>query len=427
MMNDDKTAQPNRRQIVQIGAAAGMAVHSVLKGNIGLAMQNVTPQTNHVEKNMIGAYGPWAASIVDDGPAALSFLRNENTDLATWKKLAKARVLQGLLQPPIYPVGQVAVESTEIYDGLRVERLSWQLPYGPRTAALLLKPADAIGKLPAVLGLHDHGGMKFFGLDKITRTGQKQHPIIVDHQQSDYGGLPWANELAKRGYVVLVHDTFTFGSRRVLPSDLPPVLTRKLPDVSGNSVESVHAYNDFASDHEHIMAKSLFCAGLTWPGVFLSEDQRALDYLCSRDDVDSQRVGCAGLSGGGLRTAYLAGVDDRIKCACCVGMMTTWRDYLLHKAHTHTWMIYIPGLARDLDYPEILAMRAPLPTLVLSNNDDPLFTLPEMQRATQMMAAIYNKAGATDSFAGKYYPGPHKFDRQMQADAWVWMDRWLKS
>jgi dienelactone hydrolase len=354
-------------------------------------------------------------------------LRNENTDLATWKKLAKARVLQGLLQPPIYPVGQVAVESTEIYDGLRVERLSWQLPYGPRTAALLLKPADAIGKLPAVLGLHDHGGMKFFGLDKITRTGQKQHPIIVDHQQSDYGGLPWANELAKRGYVVLVHDTFTFGSRRVLPSDLPPVLTRKLPDVSGNSVESVHAYNDFASDHEHIMAKSLFCAGLTWPGVFLSEDQRALDYLCSRDDVDSQRVGCAGLSGGGLRTAYLAGVDDRIKCACCVGMMTTWRDYLLHKAHTHTWMIYIPGLARDLDYPEILAMRAPLPTLVLSNNDDPLFTLPEMQRATQMMAAIYNKAGANDSFAGKYYPGPHKFDRQMQADAWVWMDRWLKS
>ena len=39
-------------------------------------------------------------------------------------------------------------------------------------------------------------------------------------------------------------------------------------------------------------------------------------------------------------------------------MMTTWRDYLLNKCHTHTWMIYIPGLPPDLDYPEILGLRA---------------------------------------------------------------------
>ena len=54
------------------------------------------------------------------------------------------------------------------------------------------------------------------------------------------------------------------------------------------------------------MSKSLLSAGTTWPGVFTAEDQRALDYLCSRDDVDPARVGCAGLSGGGLRTVYLA-------------------------------------------------------------------------------------------------------------------------
>ena len=116
------------------------------------------------------------------------------------------------------------------------------------------------------------------------------------------------------------------------------------------------------------MAKSLFCAGTTWPGVFTAEDQRALDYLCSRDDVDPARVGCGGLSGGGLRTVYLAGLDDRIRCACCVGMMTTWRDYLLNKCHTHTWMIYIPGIPLDLDYPEILGLRVPLATLV--QNDE---------------------------------------------------------
>ena len=53
--------------------------------------------------------------------------------------------------------------------------------------------------------------------------------------------------------------------------------------------------------------------------------------------------------------------DDRIACAVCVGMMTTWRDYLLNKCYTHTWMCYVPGLPRDRDYPEVLGLGAPNP------------------------------------------------------------------
>jgi dienelactone hydrolase len=61
------------------------------------------------------------------------------------------------------------------------------------------------------------------------------------------------------------------------------------------------------SEQEHLRAKSLLCAGTTWPGVLTAEDQRALDYLCSRPDVDARRVGCGGLSAGRLRTVYLEG------------------------------------------------------------------------------------------------------------------------
>jgi len=60
------------------------------------------------------------------------------------------------------------------------------------------------------------------------------------------------------------------------------------------------------------------------------------------EKMSTQPASAAAGSGGGLRTVYLGGLDDRIHCACCVGMMTTWRDYLLNKCHTHTWMIYIP-------------------------------------------------------------------------------------
>ena len=138
-------------------------------------------------------------------------------------------------------------------------------------------------------------------------------------------------------------------------------------------------------------------------------------------------MGCGGLSGGGLRTVFLAGLDERIRCAVCAGMMTTWRDYLVNRSYTHTWMCYVPLLPSELDYPEILGLRVPLPTLVLNNTEDPLFTLPEMERADAILGSVYRKAGAPDSYRCSYYAGLHKFDRPMQAEAFDWFDSWLRS
>jgi hypothetical protein len=108
-------------------------------------------------------------------------------------------------------------------------------------------------------------------------------------------------------------------------------------------------------------------------------------------------------------------------------MMTTWRDYLLNTAFTHTWMVYIPGLPLDLDYPEVLGLRVPLPTLVLNDEEDALFTPAEMRRADAMLTEVYRKAGAGERYRASFYPGPHKFDRPMQDEAFAWFDRWLKA
>jgi dienelactone hydrolase len=291
---------------------------------------------------------------------------------------------------------------------------------------VLLKPLGAKGKLPGVVGLHDHGGNKYFGVRKITMATKDPHPLMVKHQERYYSGKAWANELARRGYAVLVHDTFAFGSRRVRAADLAAPVKGNLVERDPESTEEIEKYNQFAGQHEHIMAKSLFSAGLTWPGVFSYEDQRALDYLCARPDVDATRVGCCGLSGGGLRTVMLTGVDPRIKASCAVGMMTTWRDYLLNKCHTHTWMCYVPGLPLDLDYPEILGLNVPAAAMVLNNSQDQLFTLPEMERADRILGEVYKKAGAAEKYKCGFYPGPHKFDADMQRDAFAWFDRWLK-
>ncbi|MBS1597391.1 MAG: hypothetical protein JST75_04145 [Bacteroidetes bacterium] len=429
-----------RRDFLRLAGLTGIGMGTgMLKG---FAIDSTSPATNSPnskndeamqyknadEKNisLIGLYGVWAAGLTENKLPAFSFRNKEWTDIEKWRASAKRRLEERLSIPDIGGMPKVNINKQYEYDGLHIEELTWQLPYGRATEAILLKPATARQPLPAILAFHDHGGNKYFGTRKITKTSDHLHPLMEEHQKNYYEGMAWANEIAKRGYVVLVPDAFAFASRRVMMQDVPEYLRDKLTDDEPEKPENIHAYNEWAGQHENIMAKSLFCGGTTWPGVFFAEDKKALDILCARKDVDPNRVGCGGLSGGGLRTVFMAGLDPRIKCAIPVGFMSTWKDFLLNKTYNHTWMLYVPLLPNELDFPEILGLRAPLPSLVLNDENDDLYTMEGMQAANQVLGEIYQKAGAADRYKCSFYPGPHKFDKKMQQEAFGWFDKWLK-
>ena len=88
-------------------------------------------------------------------------------------------------------------------------------------------------------------------------------------------------------------------------------------------------------------------------------------------------------------------------------------------------MVYAPRLPQFLDFPEILGLRVPLPTLVLNNNEDQLYTLPEMKKADEIMRRIFEKADAGERYRAQFYSGLHKFDAAMQGSAFEWFDQWL--
>jgi len=96
---------------------------------------------------------------------------------------------------------------------------------------------------------------------------------------------------------VVLCGRFPLRSRRVLLRDVPveirPGLMAYRPETEAHIMPTC-----VAAETEHIMAKSLFCAGTTWPGVFLAEDQRALDVLCARDDVDLSASAARVIGGG---------------------------------------------------------------------------------------------------------------------------------
>jgi len=418
-----------RRDFIKTAGLTGFGMVGGILNPQNLAFSSVSKKTGMTKADLsiIGPYGPWANGLISDQLPSLSYRNERYTSLESWRKEAMATVKERMGIPDLGAIPKVTVHDTYENDGLAFEEISWQLPYGNRTKALVIKPAGVVGELPAILAFHDHGGNKYFGLRKITRTGKAQHPLMKVHQEHYYEGKAWANEMAKRGYVVMVPDSFTFASRRVLLEEVPENRRAGLTDENPENEENIAAYNKWAADHEHVMAKSLFCGGTSWPAVFFAEDQMALNILLARKDVDSNNVGCGGLSGGGLRTVMMGGLDHRIKCAVCVGFMSTWTDFLLNRAYTHTWMVYVPRLPNELDFPEILGLRVPLPTLVLNDREDQLYTLSEMQKADKILASVFDKAGASDKYRASYYPGLHKFDKAMQAEAFDWWDKWLKS
>jgi len=146
----------------------------------------------------------------------------------------------------------------------------------------------------------------------------------------------------------------------------------------------------------------------------------------SRPDVTTDKVGCIGLSGGGNRAALLQATHDSLRAAVIVGLMSTY-DELLNCNMSHTWMLFPFGWARYGDWPDLAACRAPSPLLVQYDEDDNLFTLKGMQAADVRLADHYQHVGCPEAYVGQFYPGPHKFDLEMQTAAFVWLKQNLSS
>jgi dienelactone hydrolase len=323
---------------------------------------------------------------------------------------------------------QVCPEGHWNRDGLHGEALSWSVGYGPRTQAWLLKPADAAGPLPGILALHDHGGFKYYGKAKIADGPEETPPVLRQYHATYYGGRAFASALAREGFAVLIHDTFLWGSRRFpLAAMAEPVLNSARATVhlqTEDTPAEIALYNRAAADHEHVIEKYCNLLGTTMAGVVSHEDRIAVEVLRSHGDVIPDRLGCVGLSGGGNRAALLQATCDRLSAAVIVGLMSTYRELLDHNM-SHTWMFFPSGWSRYGDWPDLAACRAPSPLLVQYDLQDELFTEKGMRDADRALAAHYAAVGSPEAYEGQFYPGPHKFDLDMQAAAFAWLRQQL--
>lgn len=148
-----------------------------------------------------------------------------------------------------------------------------------------------------------------FGADRV--SGEPRYPAIAAHRERLTGGRALADWFASNGYAVVVIDAYHFGRRAPrgvngLPESYEPAELDH---------ETFNRYDAPVRDPKllYYNVRELNWAGTTWAGVNYGADSGCVDYLRSRKEVDPDRIGCTGLSGGGWRTNIMAALEPRSK------------------------------------------------------------------------------------------------------------------
>jgi len=411
----------SRRQFLQsLGAGAVVANGSahVLGAALSPSFAGQPPVPSGSD---IGSLFPFAQQQADRSPLELSFLHDTFTDLAAWQSTARARVLERLsYQPaPVPPAAEVI--RREDHGQYVQEYLTFQTTPDIRVPAYVLVPKAARLPAPGVVALHCHGGFYVWGKEKLVES-DREHPQLTAYKQELYRGRSIASELARRGYVVIVIDAFYWGERRMVLDDDPA----SYREPSRMTKDDVASFNRRSQQGEELVARSLFTAGITWPGVALWDDIRTVDYLASRPEVDPARLASVGLSMGGYRSFLLAALDPRIKVAVDVGWMASLAAQIkTHVVHTIGFSFHIGGLYHYLDLPDLAALIAPRALMAINGSKDTLFEPRGVKAAFEKIEACFRKAGVPERQQCRMYDTPHEFNPEMQDVAWAWMSRWL--
>ena len=352
----------------------------------------------------------------------LSYLNRKPRDLEAWKAEGRSKVFEALAYrpEPCRPKATI-LDRVDKGDYIR-ERLTFHTSPEVEVPAYLLVPKRAKLPAPAVLALHDHSGFYYWGKEHIIET-ENEHPMLTEFRRARYDGISYPATLATHGYVVLTMDMFYFGDRRLI---LDEDVERGINDHSKvESQETIAAINDRNGKAEHIIYKNMIDAGFTWAGVLVWDDIRSLDFLQTRPEVDPKRIACTGLSVGGFRTNFLAGLDPRIKAACVDGWMTSFL-YLLPRYESYTVPAgWPPGLLDDLDYPDVGSLTMPNPMMVVHGWQDSLFPPDGVRAAFDSLAKCYQSIGKPERFKTVTFDGPHKFPLEAQKGMLDWFNRWV--
>ncbi len=284
--------------------------------------------------------------------------------------------LMGRLPPRDRKVSAQTI-STEDRGAYTLETLVLDLNGTEPAPAYFAKPRGATGRLPTVLFNHSHGGGY--------QIGKKE---FIDGREY-MGKPPYAEFLTGLGFNALCFDAWIFGER------------------------AKRTELDFFKD-------TLWHGQVLW-GMMVYDALKAVDYLETRPDVDTLRLGTVGMSMGSSTAQWLGALDPRVKVVVDICCLTDWHTLVeVGGLKGHGIYYYVPDLLNHFTAAQMNALIAPRAHLSLAGNQDALTPAAGLEKIDRELQGVYTTAGHPEHWKLLRYDGGHFENPQMREEIRRW-------
>lgn len=259
-------------------------------------------------------------------------------------------------------------------DGFRIEKIIFESMPGFYVTGILLVPDKIKGKAPAVIEVHGHGFPAF-------RTKGTQMQLY---------------NLVKRGFVVFAIDPLGQGERIQYWDE------SKKTSTTGPSPVSEHSY----------FGNQMLISGVSPIRYFVWDGIRAVDYLLTRKEVDGERLGIYGCSGGGTQATLISAFDERIKASAVGCYITGFRRLLQSIGPQDAEQNIYHAIKYGITHADLLEVRAPSPLLISSTTRD-YFSIQGAVESYQEVRRAYQAFGSEGKISHAVDDSGHGFARNI--------------
>lgn len=314
---------------------------------------------------------PFVKKWIQDHPPKESYCwKDKQTSFTEWKQKIKTLIKDKLQLMEPLPLNN---QNLNIHKEIEVENIqftkfSLSAIDGLRVPAILCIPQNIDKKMPAVICIHGHS------------QGKDNSVGIKKSKSKEYFGI----ELAQKGFITLSLDWIGAGEREKFKQKFLLFM-----------------------QNEGERSNWLRFLGLDMLGLRITEIKGLLNYLETRSEVNSDRLGIIGHSGGGTLSLFSTIMDHRIKVCCTSGYFGTWEHSLL--AMYHCGCNYSSDLARYIELYDLYACLAPLPIGATIGVRDKIYPIDGTNKAIPIIKQAYQESGKPDNFMIDVQPNGHRF------------------
>ena len=320
----------------------------------------------------------WTRMRHDSAPLRMAFRAENRKQAEAWQKRLRVKLTELLGGFPATKTPLNArIVSVKEFPTYRRERFVFTSRPGVMVAGYLLTPKKTNGPHAAMVCVPGHGR----GVDDIVGIDEK------GREREDKAGYQhdFAIQAVEHGMAAVAIEPMAFGCRRDARTKTKGAGTSACQPAAG--------------------AALLF--GETMIGWRVYDVMRTIDWIETRKDLDSERVGCMGISGGGTCTLFSTALEPRIKVAMVSGYLNTFRDCILSLSHCID--NYVPGILQWAEMYDVAGLIAPRPLFAESGTRDPIFPIAASRESFARVKKIYGVFEADAAVEQEVFEGEHLF------------------